>query len=170
MIPANPVEYANYQSLPDEGFGGERCSVIRSIPGTSSSRSCPFEMRNPRIPAWMEELDGNVRISVRIDLKRQPAKLGGKAAILALPGSTLPNQSDKRRIHPARLSDSFARNRSVSITRPTRRNSSISDCSSAAKVPCLAFSASSSNQKVVGHPSFVQVPNESHCPISVFDT
>lgn len=27
-----PVEHANYQSLPDEDFAGERCHVIRSIP------------------------------------------------------------------------------------------------------------------------------------------
>ena len=29
-----PVEYANYQSLPDEQFGGEMCHVIRSAPRT----------------------------------------------------------------------------------------------------------------------------------------
>lgn len=68
-----PVEYANYQSLPDAEFAGERCHVIRSIPreeqfwisqATGRLRGCLTFISQGKF-TWMHEMESTRKLAGR---------------------------------------------------------------------------------------------------------
>ncbi|WP_238388707.1 redoxin domain-containing protein [Roseimaritima ulvae] len=68
-----PVEYANYQKLPDEDFAGERCHVIRSIPrgeqfwisqSTGRLRACLTFASQGKF-TWMHEMEATRKLAGR---------------------------------------------------------------------------------------------------------